>query len=167
MSVTLMLEWGDWVLRPDGVYEVVSGYRKGVQDLAETLQNNYDSEDPTWFNGSELYKIDENPIAINEPGIGVEILIRTAVEEALLRLMDLQNEDSYVDDDEHIVEIRTLSVRRIGASSYFFYLHCVTDTDQEITERFTLRLLPQLPTGLSEDLSAGSEIRDGIKKTFL
>lgn len=167
MSVTLMLEWGDWVLRPEGVFEVVEGYRKGVQDLGESLQNNYDPEDPSWFNGSTLYLLDENPMLLTEPGIGAEMMIRQSVEDATLRLMDLQNEDSYIDDDEHIIEIRSLIVRAVGNASYFFALHCITDTDEEITQRFKLHLLPKLPEGLSEDLSRGTELDRNITKTFM
>lgn len=166
MSVTLMLEYGDWVLRPDGVFDIVTGYRKGVQDIAESLQNNYDPEDPSWFNGSTLYEIDKNPMIVAEQGLGAEVLIRTSVEDSILRLMDLQNEDNYVEDDELITEIRNLMVRRIGASSFFFQLVCINNSDQEITERFKLKLLPRLPSGLDESLTGGLELnRD--KKTFL
>lgn len=167
MSVTLKLEYGDWVLRPDGVFDTVSGYHKGVQDLGESLQNNYDPDDPSWFNGSTLYQIDQNPMIVAEQGLGAEVLIRTAVEDATLRLMDLQNEDNYCEPEERITEIRQLVVRRVGASSFFFRLHCINDSDQEIVERFKLKLLPQLPSGLDETLSNGTQLDRSIKKTFI
>lgn len=167
MSVTLLVEDGDWVLQSDGTFDTVSGYRKGVQDLAESLKNNYDEEDPSWFNGSTIYKIGENMQVTVESGIGPEMQLRTAVEDSVFRLMELQNEDEYVDDAERITEIRNLMVRGIGRSTYFFYLLCINDLDQEITERFQLKLLPKIPPGLSETLSAGTELRRDIVKSFI
>lgn len=162
-----MMEWGDWVLQSDGTFATVSGYRKGVQDILESLQNNYDEDDPTWFNGSTLYKLTENVQVVAESGIGVELQIRASVEDPILRLMELQAEDDYVDDDERISEIRNLAVRKVGISSYFFYLHCINDSDQPIQERFRLKILPPLPGGIEETIGGGTELYNQIKKSFI
>jgi hypothetical protein len=167
MSVTLKLEYGDWVLQSDGTFQTCTGMEKCAQDVGESLQNNYDEDDPSWFNGSTLYLIMNNPQLSVEEGLGVEMQIRTAVEDAVLRLMELQDEDEYVDDSERISEIRSLMVRKVGASTYFFYLYLINDMDQPIERTFRLKLLEGLPPGIDETVSGGTELYQQIKKSFI
>ena len=170
MSVTVKLLDGDWVLLSDGVYSLVEAEEKAAQDIAESLQNNYDPDDPSWFNGSELYKLIGDPafaVRAVRAGINIETFVHSIVEDAIIRLMELQDEDDYVDDAERINDIETLQVRRIGMSSYFFYLICKNDSDDPIREDFVIRLLPSLPPGIDEHLSGGTESIQDVTKTFL
>ena len=167
MSVTLELQYGDWVLQSDGSFSLVSGAAKGRQDLAEALKNNYDSENPSWFTGSELWKIDSNPTFIVKSGIGVELLIHKYVEEAVRRLVDLQDADAFVDPQEHIIEIRTLKVVKIGKMSYAFFLKVIVDSDDELDLAFKINLIPELPEGMAQSLAQGTELNPDIMKTFL
>lgn len=167
MSVTLALSYGDWVLQSDGSFAVVSNAYKARQDVAEALKNNYDSANPSWFNGSEIYTLDRNPIIIRGEGIGVEMLLHKFVEESIRRLVDLQEADAFVDSDEHITEIRSLKVVKIGKMSYAFFLKVIVDTDEELDLSFKINLIPELPAGMAENLAAGTTANPDIMKTFL
>lgn len=137
-----------------------------AQDVGESLQNNYDPDDPSWFNGSELYSIEANPSLVAASGLGAEALIYNIVEEAIFRLMELQDEDDYVDEAEHVTEIQTLQIQKIGDMSYFFYLVLLNDSDEPVREEFIIRLLPPVSPGIAEVLVGGKETyQDG--KVFL
>jgi hypothetical protein len=162
---------GDFVLLSDGVYDLVEDEEKAAQDIAESLQNNYDSEDPSWFNGSELFRLIGDPafaVRAVRAGLTIETLLHSIVEEAIVRLMDLQDEDDYITDKERISEIQTLQVRRLGnGSSYFFYLVCLNDSNEPIRTDFIIRLIPDLPPGMNEHLAGGTEAIQDVTKTFL
>lgn len=167
MSVTLKLSYGDWVLLSDGTLQIVEGAEKCAQDIGESFQNNRDPDDPSWFNGSELYSLDRNPVLYANSGLAAEMLIRKMLEETLLRLKALQQDDAYCDDAERISYIKTMSVFRIGASSYAFYVVAITDTDEEIQRNYTINLLPQPPVGMAQSMQGGFAAIGSGKKTFL
>jgi hypothetical protein len=167
VSVTLKLSYGDWVLLSDGTLQTAEGAEKCAQDIGEGYKNNRDPKDPSWYNGSELYRLDANPVLYANSGLTAELLIRKMLEESLLRLMSLQQDDAYCDDAERISYLKTLSVLRVGASSYAFYSVTITDTDEEIQQNYSMNLLPQPPAGMARSIQGGLALVSGGKKTFL
>ena len=167
MSVTLKLLDGDYVLLSNGTYQIVEDEEKCQQDIAESLQNNWDPEDPTWWNGSEIYAIERNPILAHEAGIGPEAFVYNMVDESMLRLMQLQDEDSECSARERILEIFSLNVHRLGNSSFLFILIVKNEAGEPLKERFVVRLLSEIPPGMSETLVGGLEGKADQGKTFL
>ena len=150
MSYTIKCDDGDLIMDSAGRYVVVYGQEKVAQDIAESLLNNYDPEFPTYYNGSELYRVDATPMLIAT--IGAEDFIRSAVESAIERLQDLQDEDDYVDEEEKIDHIAQLTVDKVGPMSYTFYLRVVTESEDDIPlPSYTVSLSQQLPAALSKD----------------
>ncbi len=145
MSVTLKMAAGDLVLMSNGQFQQASGLEKSNQDLAEALLNNYDPLDPPWYpTGSEFYVIDDNVYAYNQ--MGMETVIRSMAESAIERLMEAQADDPYVDDEELIVETKSVDVWAVGDLSFAFYAACVTDSDENVDVSFDIDLSHQLPS---------------------
>lgn len=144
MSVTLKMAAGDLVKSPAGRMVDVSGLEKSNQDAAETLLTNHDPFDPPWHpTGSEFYLIKNDVYAYN--ALGISSMIEQMVDGALQRLIEAQQEDPYVDDEELIDEIRSISVWQIGDLSWAFYAMCVTDSDELVYAEFDIDLSQQLP----------------------
>jgi len=153
MSVTIMVADGDLAVSVAGRFVYINGIQKCAQDIAESLLNNWDPIEESWYNGSELYAIDEDPSTLTT--LTVEERIRSAVDESIERLRDLQDEDDYVDDDELIDEVRELWASKLGNFTYGFYLRVITSSYEEVPMGFTVSLGQQLPPGLDElDLQA-------------
>lgn len=146
MSYTLKCDDGDLMVDAAGRFFIVQGIEKCAQDVAESLLNNWDPEDITWFNGSEIYLIDADPRALD--AISAEERIRLAVEEAIERLIDLQDDDDYADVDEIISEIRELWVRKLGGVSYGFFVKVVTESEDFAPLGFSITLNQQLPSSI-------------------
>jgi hypothetical protein len=152
MSYTIKCDDGDLIMDVTGRYRAIFGQEKCAQDIAESLLNNYESEFPMYYNGSSLYQIDYNPSFVD--AIGAEAFIQASVSESVERLMDLQENDDYVDAAEKIDRVAQLSVQRIGMMTYTFYLHVVTEDDSNVTvDDFTISLAQQLPASLSQGFS--------------
>jgi len=147
---------GDLYVDAAGRYLAIEGEEKCAQDIAESLLNNRDPEFPEWFPGSELYRITNGEATKLVAFISPEELIRTFVEDAVDRLIEMQDIDAYVDDAEAISEIRLLRVDKIGSLSYVFYLIVVTDTDDPIRVGFEIDLNQQLPAAIRGDVPSAS-----------
>ena len=151
MSLTLKCDDGDLMVSTGGRFMIVTGIEKCAQDIAESLLNNWDPETSVYYNGSELYLIDSDPVSLD--AISAEERIRFAVESSVDRLIDLQDEDSYAEADELIQEIRELWVRNLGKSSYGFFLRVITESEDDVPLNFTINLSQQLPSSLeAQDL---------------
>jgi hypothetical protein len=149
MSITIKMAAGDMVLLPQGQFQEIEGLEKSTQDLGEGLLNNYDPHDPPWYvTGSELYQIDRDTVSYNLAGIPA--LIQEMVSDAVYRLMEVQQEDPYVDDDELIVDMRSNNVWPASSTgmSWAFYVACITDSDQLVDYGFTTDLSQQFPAEL-------------------
>lgn len=167
MSVTLRVDYGDLVLLENGVYDTVTEEEKLRQDAAESLLNNRDSENPEWFNGSGLFELENNPVLTHELGVGPEVFIYSEVDESILRLMHLQDDDYAITPREKIQEIYSLNVHRLGNSSYLFVLILKNEAGEPVEERFKIKLLSEIPPGISETLVGGLERKLDQGKTFL
>jgi len=148
MSITLKCDDGDLLVSTGGSFILVNGLQKCAQDVAESLLNNWDIEGPNPFNGSELYLIAEDPTSLNI--VSVEERVRSAVEDSIMRLQDLQEADDWAEEEEIINEIRSISVRRVGLMSYGFYLNLVTMSEDYIPQDFFINLGQQLPKSLDQ-----------------
>jgi hypothetical protein len=146
MSVTLKCDDGDLLASTGGRFLTVFGLEKCAQDIAESLLNSWDDADYVWWNGSTLYLIGPDPV--DTTVMTIEEMIRVAVEDAIERLIDMQEDDTYVDQDEQIADIRELWVRDLGDLSYGFYLRAITTSEDYIPLGFTISLQQQLPTGI-------------------
>jgi hypothetical protein len=149
MSITLKCDDGDLMVSTGGTFIFINGLEKCAQDVAESLLNNWDVELAQYYNGSELYLIDEDPTSLAL--ISTEERIRVYVEDAVDRLMDLQASDDYADEDEVISEIRELIVERVGFLTYGFYLAVVTESEDYVPQEFFINLGQQLPNTFDQD----------------
>jgi len=143
MSITLRMVNGDISILPSGSAETVMGIEKCAQDIAESLLNTYDPLEPDYYNGSEFWRLFEDPGHFDV--IGIESTIETMAEEAIQRLMELQENDQFVDDDELIDYIEYIRVWKIGPMSWAFHAHVVTDSDERANVGFDIDLDQQLP----------------------
>lgn len=148
MSITLKCDDGDLLVSTTGAFILIDGMQKCAQDIAESLLNNWDPDISNWYNGSELYLIDEDPATLSL--VSAEERIRFSVEESILRLQDLQEADDYADEDEIIDEIRTLMVQRVGFMTFGFYLGVVTASEEFVPQNFFINLAQQLPSTFDE-----------------
>lgn len=164
MSITLKMVDKDLAIDSGGRHINVRGVEKAAQDLAESLMNNYNPEFPTHYIGSTLYEIQGNPIEYNLGN--AEIAIRSAVEDAVARLQDLQDEDPYIDDDERITDIARLEVIRIGETTYAYFLECRVDTDELLLLEFDVPLGTNLPPSAAGETQIQS-LLDQTSKLFL
>jgi hypothetical protein len=130
MSETIKMANGDIVLDSAGRTIVIDGPEKCAQDIAESLLNNYDPQDPPYHNGSELYKLDEMTTTL--ASFGIPSTIESMVHDAIARLMDLQAQDAAITDEELISEIRYIRVWQIGQLSWAFYAKCITNSYEKI-----------------------------------
>jgi len=147
MSATIKCDNGDIIAGTNGSFIIVEGIEKCAQDIAESLLNNWEEGDDQYYNGSELFLLmnNQNPASL----LTVEERIRAAVEDAIFRLMDMQDADDNVDEDELIETIRELWVQRLGvAGSYAFFLRVITASDLELPMNFDITLNQMLPTGV-------------------
>ena len=169
MSVTLKMANGDLYVDAAGRYIAIEGIEKCAQDIAESLLNNRDPDFPEWFNGSELYRLTNGEYLRTMSYMQPEELIHTYVEEAVDRLVELQDFDAYVDEDESIVEIALLDVRSIGNLTYAFFLVCLTDSQEPVRVGFTIDLKQQIPAAIRGDVpdAAGPNASLVSGKTFM
>lgn len=165
MSTTLKMVDGDLAVDSGGRHLSISGAEKVSQDIAESLLNNYDPEFPSYFNGSTLFAINEDPTANND--LGIQQAIHTAVEESISRLQGLQDLDPYVDDAERIDDILDLDVRKHGSTTWSFFLLTQVDTEEQIPTNFTVSLLNQLPSSLRDQIFADKLSTASLPKSFL
>lgn len=147
MSITLRMVNGDISILPSGAAETVMGLEKCAQDIAESLLNQYDPFDPPYHNGSEFWRLFEAPEDYDI--LGIEGTIETMAEEAIERLMELQENDQFIDDDELIDVIEYIRVWKIGPMSWAFHAHIVTDSDERADVGFDIDLDHQLPPTIS------------------
>jgi len=157
MSFTIKCDDGDLVTDTANKYVVIDKLEKCAQDLAESLLNSWDPEFEQYYNGSELYKIDENPTMFDD--IGAEEFIRNAIEESVARLQDLQDADEFVDPEEAIDDIATLKVAKVpdSKSTWYFYLKVLTESEDFVEQDFDISLEQQLP----------ASVRSGWPRSFL
>jgi hypothetical protein len=147
MSTTLKVHNGDLLLDTAGRFATCQGIEKCSQDIAETLLNNYDPQNPSHYIGSEFYKLDR--MTFSAGGLDAITMIETFARDAIKRLMEMQENDTEVDDDELIAKIEYLQVRRIGGLSYAFFLKCVTDSDLPAEIKFDISLQQQFPSSIA------------------
>ena len=102
------------------------------------------------YNGSELYLLVANPTTHLD--IFIEEQIKYAIQDAIDRLIDLQDQDPYIDDDEKLEEIRHLRVKKVGDFTYSFYFLAVTVSDEQVERSFAIELSQQMP--------------DNVRKTY-
>lgn len=169
MSITLKMVDGDLYVDAAGRYLAIEGMEKCAQDLAESLLNNRDPEYPPWYPGSELYRLTNGEYLQLMTHITPRELIHTYVEEAVDRLIELQDIDAEVDDDEAIVDILLLDVRPIGHLTWAFFLTVQVDTLEPVKLGFTVDLRQQLPAAVRGDLPDifGPNTPDAWAKTFM
>ena len=145
MSITVKCDDGDLVLDDRHAFMPIDGEEKCAQDVGESLLNNWDPDGINWFNGSELYSlIGETPSSLDR--VSPDEQIHFIVEEAIMRLQDLQDNDAYVDSEEAIDEIRTIDVFAIGKMTYVFRLELVTLSDELLVRQYEISLSQQLPS---------------------
>lgn len=148
MSTTIKCDNGDLFVGTSGRFILVDGIEKCAQDIAESLSNNWDEEGDQYYNGSELFLLMRDQSSAIA-GIAIEERIRSAVEDAVFRLMDMQEADDYVDEDELIEQIRELWVQRLGVDgSYAFFLRVITMSELELPMNFDITLTQMLPPGV-------------------
>jgi len=169
MSITLKMVDGDLYVDSAGRYLAIEGIEKCAQDLAETLLNNRDPEFPPWFPGSELYRLTNGDYVKLFSHITPMELIHTFVEDAVYRLMELQDIDPEVDDDEAIVDILLLEVRPFGNLTWVFWLVVQVDTEEPVKMGFSVDLRQQLPSAIRGDVpdTFGPNTPDAWAKTFM
>ncbi len=155
MSYTIKCDDGDLVTNSSNSYVVIGNVEKCAQDTAESLLNNWDSDLELYYNGSELYLIDDAPAQFAT--LGMDTFIQSTVEDAVNRLIDLQDEDDYVDEAEKIYEIRDLTVEPIGNLSWYFFLYLVTESDEYVPQSFTINLAQRIPPGLDSSWTSKFE----------
>ena len=146
MSITLKCDDGDLLVDNRGQFIPINGMQKCAQDIAESILNNWNSEDNQWWNGSELYQLERDPSMYAD--VEAEEQIRYMVEDAVMRLQALQEEDGEVDGDELIEEIRELWVKPLGNMTYGYYIVAITASDEKVDPTFTISLSHQLPSSL-------------------
>jgi hypothetical protein len=169
MSITLKMVDGDLYVDAAGRYLAIEGIEKCAQDLAESLLNNRDPEFPPWYPGSELYRLTNGEYLKLLSHFSPMELIHTYVEEAVERLVELQDIDPEVDDDEAIVDIIMLDVRPIGHLTWVFYLVVQVDTQEPLKLGFNVDLRQQLPAAIRGDLpdTFGPNTPNAWAKTFV
>jgi hypothetical protein len=169
MSLTLKMVDGDLYVDAAGRYLAIEGMEKCAQDLAESLLNNRDPEFPPWYPGSELYRLTNGEYLQLLSHFTPMELIQTYVEDAVDRLIELQDIDAEVDDDEAITEILMLDVRPIGNLTWAFWLIVQVDTNEPVKMGFTVDLKQQLPAAIRGDLpdTFGPNTPDAWAKTFM
>jgi hypothetical protein len=153
MSITLKCDNGDLIVSTGGTFIFINGLEKCAQDIAESLLNSWDVDLVQYYNGSELYRIAEDPETLTL--ISAEERIRLAVDDSIDRLIDLQEADDFVDEDEQIDEVRDLLVERVGFMTYAFYLNVVTASEEQVPLDFFIELTQQLPTTFDQDAVLG------------
>lgn len=146
MSLSWKMTAGDLTLDGAGRLVEVQGIEKSVQDLLESLLNNYDPDDPDWFNGSEFYKLDSLVVPLDD--VGVDTLIEYYARSATQRLMELQENDPYVDEDELISEIQAIVAQPLGDLTWGFFMRCLTESLQPATVGFDVQPMQRLPSNL-------------------
>jgi hypothetical protein len=144
LSITWQVSNGDIVLDGAGRLVEVQGIEKCTQDLLEALLNQYDAQDPDWYNGSELHRLDSMVVPLDS--IGVDTLIEQYARTATQRLMEQQENDPYVDEDELIAEIQTLVAQPLGNLTWSFFERVLTDSQLPATVGFDLETNQQLPS---------------------
>ena len=159
MSITLKMVNGDLATDSAGRHLSIEGAEKLAQDLAESLLNNFDPEFPDYFNGSELFRIQQDPIVNNI--VLVQERIRTNVQEAVERLIDLQDLDPYAEDEERIDIIDRIDVQKVGSLSYAFFLLVINQSTEPIPAAFEISLLSELPNSVSDDSALGLSNQSG------
>lgn len=142
MSTTWKCD-GDLLLDGAGRLVECQGIEKSAQDILESFLNNRDPTAPDWYNGSEFYRIDKLIASAN--GMGVDVTIEQFAREAIQRLMELQENDPYVDRDELIVEIQILRALAIGDLTWAFFAKCITESTEPATVGFDVNVSQQLP----------------------
>ena len=150
MSITLKMANGDLVTDSTGRHLNIEGAEKLAQDIAEALLNNFDPEFPTYYNGSELFRLTSDPIVKNV--VLLQERIQSMVHEAIDRLIDQQDLDPYADDEERIDQIERLDVRKVADLTWAFMLIVVNQSDEPIPTAFSVDLLHQLPSSISDEL---------------
>lgn len=150
MSITLKMEGGDLALDSAGRHLNIEGAEKLAQDIAESLLNNFDPEFPDYFNGSELFRVQQDPIANNT--ILAQERIRSYVQDAMDRLIDLQDLDAYAEDEERIDIVDRIDVKQVGSLSYAFYLAVINQSAELVPTAFEINLLSELPSSLSDEV---------------
>lgn len=153
MSITLKCDNGDLIVSTGGTFIFINGLEKCAQDIAESLLNSWDVDLVQYYNGSELYRVAEDPETLTL--ISAEERIRLAVDDSIDRLIDLQEADDFVDEDEQIDEVRDLLVERVGFMTYAFYLNVVTASEEQVPLDFFIELTQQLPTTFDQDAVLG------------
>lgn len=143
MSVTFKMDGGDFLLDGAGRLVECQGIEKSAQDILESLLNNRDPTAPDWYNGSELYRIDKLVASAN--GMGVDVTIEQYCRDSIQRLMELQENDPYVDNDELIAEIQVLRALAIGNLTWAFFMKCITESQEPATVGFDVTAHQQLP----------------------
>lgn len=160
MSTTFKMDNGDMLMSASGRFVECSGIEKCAQDIAEVLLNNYDSENPGYFIGSELYKLDSMTFSLG--GIDAPMMIETFARDAIKRLMEAQENDPSVENQELIDDIRVLRAQKIGSMTYAFFLKCVTNYDMFVQTNFNISLGQQLPGSLA---TSGAAFVPGVGTT--
>jgi len=153
MSITLKMVDGDLATDIAGRHINIQDEEKLAQDTAESLLNNFDPDFPTYFNGSQLYRIQQDPIPNNI--VLVQERIRTYVQEAVERLIDMQDLDPYATDEERIDTIDRIDVQQVGQLSYSFFLLLINQSDEPVPTAFEVSLLSDLPAGVGVDALFG------------
>lgn len=153
MSFTIKMSGGDFEVLPSGRTVDINGLEKCAQDIAESLLNSFDPQNPYYYNGSEFWRLDEPNEAYDM--FGVESMIESMAADAVERLMEQQENDGYVDDEELIDTVEFIRVWRIGSMSYAFHLHCVTASQDPVRVGFDINLEQQLPDSIE---STGGDI---------
>jgi hypothetical protein len=142
MSITWKCD-GDLLLDGAGRLVECQGIEKAAQDMLESFLNNRDPTAPDWYNGSEFYRIDKLVAAAS--GMGVDVTIEQFARDAIQRLMELQENDPYVDSDELIAEIQILRALAMGNLTWAFFAKCITESLEPATVGFDVTTSQRTP----------------------
>lgn len=139
MSTTLKMADGDlFVDQVTGRPRAISGVEKCVQDVAEVLMTALNQSGragrlfPRAY-GSELATLD-GPTRFS--GILGKPLVARKVQEAINRLIDLQEQDPYLTGAEHIVAISRLIVEQFSTTDFAYFVQ-VDVADGRATDTVT------------------------------
>jgi hypothetical protein len=153
MSTTLKMADGDLFIDVvTGRPKTIAGVEKCVQDVAEVLMTSLSQPGragrlfPRAY-GSELATLD-GPSRFG--GLLGRPLVARKVQEAINRLIDLQESDPYLTAAEHIVAIRRLIVEQFGATDYAYFVQVdVADSSatQTVSNLGAIALNHQFPVG--------------------
>ena len=137
VSQTLRMKNGDLDFnRNTGRAELINGFEKASQDLADILLTVFDNERNY---GSELADIEVASQFFDFITVG---LVQQKISESVNRLIALQQQDAQSTADERIESITALRVRQPQGTDIVFFLAVKTETNDIVEKAMEVLLRP-------------------------